>query len=77
MSDQPIEDNDMPAEINFRKGVRGLHYIPPASTVLMPTSIEKSVWTYFSGKAEERGIQLSELLTEVLKRDIEISEALK
>jgi predicted nucleic acid-binding protein len=31
----------------------------------------------FSGKAEERGIQLSELLTEVLKRDIEINEALK
>ena len=77
MSDQPIEDNDMPAEINFRKGVRGLHYIPTAAMVLMPASIEKSVWTYFSGKAEERGIQLSELLTEVLKRDIEISEALK
>jgi len=38
-------------------------------------SIEKSVWTYFSGKAEDRGIQLSELLTEVLKRDIEINEA--
>jgi hypothetical protein len=44
---------------------------------LMPASIEKSVWAYFSGKAEERGIHLSELLTEVLKRDIEINEALK
>jgi hypothetical protein len=43
----------------------------------MPASIEKSVWEYYSGKAEERGIQLSELLTEVLKRDIEISEALR
>ena len=43
----------------------------------MPASIEKSVWTYFSSKAEEQGIQLSELLTEVLKRDIEINEALK
>ena len=37
----------------------------------------RSVWVYFSGKAEERGIQLSELLTEVLQRDIEINEALK
>jgi hypothetical protein len=35
------------------------------------------VWEYFSGKAEQRGVQLSELLTEVLKRDIEINEALK
>jgi hypothetical protein len=43
----------------------------------MPASIEKSVWTYFSSKAEERGIQLSELLTEVLRRDIETNEAPK
>ena len=77
MNDEPIEDNDMPAEIDFSRGVRGLHHIPPGATVLMPASIEKSVWAYFSGKAEERGIQLSELLTEVLKRDIEINEALK
>jgi len=58
MSDQPIEDNDMPAEIDFSRGVRGLHHIPPSARVLMPASIEKSVWTYFSGKAEDRGIQL-------------------
>jgi hypothetical protein len=77
MSDQPIEDNDMPAEIDFSKGTRGLHHIAPDAKVLMPASIEKSVWAYFSDKAEERGIELSELLTEVLKRDIEISEALK
>ena len=77
MSDQPIENDDMPAEIDFSKGTRGLHHISPDAKVLMPASIEKSVWAYFSDKAEERGIELSELLTEVLKRDIEISEALK
>jgi hypothetical protein len=77
MSIQPTEDNDMPAEIDFGKGVRGLHHIPPGAKVLLPASIEKSVWVYFSSKAEERGIQLSELLTEVLQRDIEINEALK
>jgi hypothetical protein len=32
---------------------------------------------YFSGKAEQRGVAHSELPTEVLKRDIEINEALK
>ena len=77
MSDQPIENNDMPTEIDFSKGTRGVHHISPDARVLMPASIEKSVWAYFSDKAEERGIELSELLTEVLKRDIEISEALK
>ncbi len=74
---KPINDNDMPAEIDFSKGVRGLHHIPPGGKVLMPVSIERGVWEYFSGKAEQRGIELSALVTEVLKRDIEINEALK
>jgi hypothetical protein len=37
----------------------------------------RGVWEYFSGKAEQRGVELSELVTEVLRRDIEINEALK
>ena len=77
MSNEPIEDNDMPAEIDFSQGVHGLHHIPSDAKVLMPASIERTVWEYFSGKAEQRGVDLSELLTEVLKRDIEINEALK
>ena len=43
----------------------------------MPVSIERSVWEYFSGKAGQRGVALSDLVTDVLKRDIEINEALK
>lgn len=74
---QELSPEEMPTEIDFSKGVRGLHHIPPGAVVLMPAAIEKSVWDYFSGKAEERGIALSQLLTEVLKRDIEISEALR
>jgi len=77
MNNRPIDDNDMPAEIDFGKGVRGLHHIPAGAKVLMPVSIERGVWEYLSGKAEQRGVDLSELITEVLKRDIEIHEALK
>jgi len=77
MKNQPLDDNDMPAEIDFAKGVRGLHHIPPGARVLMPISIERSVWEHLSGKAEERGVGLSELVTEVLKHDIETNEALK
>jgi hypothetical protein len=77
MNHNTIDDDGLPAEIDFSKGVRGLHHIPPGSTIMMPVSIEKSVWEYLAGKAEQRGIQLSELVTEVLKRDIEINEALK
>jgi len=77
MNDQAMENDDMPDEIDFSRGVRGLHHVPPGARVLMPASIERSVWEYFSAKAEERGVELSDLLTEVLRRDIEINEALK
>jgi hypothetical protein len=76
MSD-PVNGSDMPTEIDFSKSVRGLHHVPSSAKVFLPASIEKSVWEYFSGKAEEKGVGLAELLSEVLKRDIEINEALK
>ena len=76
MTNQPI-DEDMPAEIDFSKATRGRHHIPAEATVFLPASIEKSVWEYFSDKAARKGVGLSELLTDVLKRDIEINEALK
>jgi hypothetical protein len=77
MSEPAINDDPMPDEIDFSKGVRGLHHIPPGAKVFLPASIERSVWQYFSAKAEQKGVELSELLTDVLKRDIEINEALK
>jgi hypothetical protein len=69
--------SDIPREIDFSKGVRGVHHISPGAKVLLPASIERSVWEYFAGKAEQKGVNLSDLLTEVLRRDIEINEALK
>jgi hypothetical protein len=76
MNDKPTGD-DIPAEIDFANAARGLHHIPPNAKVFVPVSIERKVWEYFSEKAEQRGVQLPELLSEVLRRDIEINEALK
>jgi hypothetical protein len=77
MSDEPCEDEKMRVQIDFSKGVRGLHHISPGAKVFLPASIERSVWEYFSAKAEQKGVDLSELLTDVLRRDIEINETLK
>lgn len=77
MKDVPVDEHDIPREIDFSKGGRGFHHIPADAKVFVPTSIERGVWEYFSGKAERNGVELSELLSEVLKRDIEINEALK
>ena len=49
MSNEPIEENDMPAEIDFSKGVHGLHHIPSDAKLLMPASSGRTVWEYFSG----------------------------
>jgi len=75
MSKQPIDDDPLPAEIDFTKGLRGLHHIPPEAKVFLPVSIERSVWQYFWAKADERAVDFSDLLTEILKR--EINEAQK
>ncbi len=77
MSKQPIDGDGLPAEIDFAKGVRGLHRIRPDAKVFLPISIERSVWEYFSKKAQAKGIELSELLTDILRRDIEINDGLK
>jgi hypothetical protein len=77
MKDADMKDNETPLEIDFGKGIRGLHHIPEGATVLMPVTIERSVWEYFAEKAQQRGISLSALLTEVLKRDIAVDEASK
>ncbi len=71
------DHDEMPNEIDFRKGVRGLHHIPADAKIFISTPIERGVWEYFSAKAQERGVSLSELLTEVLKREIETHEILK
>ena len=73
----PIEENEMPTEIDFTRASRGLHHVPADSRVFLPALIERSVWEYFSARAEQRGVGLSQLLTDVLKRDIEIDEALR
>lgn len=67
----------MPGEIDFIRGRRGIHHIPADAKVFLPISIEPSVWDYFSSQAEQKGVDLSELVTDILSRDIEINEALK
>lgn len=73
MSDTPLCD-EIPPEIDFSKGVRGLHHIKVGDRVFVPTSVEREVWEYFFDKAEQKGVQLPELLSEILRRDMESAE---
>ena len=68
---EPTQSHDLrqayAAKIDFSESLRGSHHTSVGEGVMMPVSFEKSVWAYLSGNAPERGIQISELSTEVLK----------
>jgi hypothetical protein len=40
MSGRTTQDSEAPVEIDFSKGVRGLHHIPAGAKVFLPVSIE-------------------------------------
>lgn len=63
-------------EYDFSKGERGKFYKPNLQ-LHAPVYLEQSVQDYFLKKATEKGIELSRLINELLKKDIEIIEATK
>ena len=67
-------DDDMPAEIDFSKGTRGKFFTPGAGLNL-PVYLEAEVQAYLSARAKARGIEVAQLVNELLKKDIELIEA--
>jgi len=41
MSGRPVEDDEMPAEIDFSAGLQSLNRVSPSAKVFLPTSIER------------------------------------
>ena len=77
MSASPLpDDDDMPAEIDFSRGVRGKFYRPGAS-LRLPVYLESDVQAYLVALAARKGVPLSELTNELLKKEIAILEVAK
>ena len=72
----PESDDDMPAEIDFSGGVRGKFYRPNARLNL-PVYLDAEVQSYLANIAAKKGVPVSDLANELLKRDIAIIEAAK
>jgi hypothetical protein len=68
------EDDDLPAEIDFSGGTRGKFYRPNAKLNL-PVYLDADVQAYLAALAARKGVALSELANELLKKDIAILEA--
>jgi hypothetical protein len=68
------DDNDIAAEINFSGGSRGKFHRPGARLNL-PVYLDPDVQAYLSALAAKKGVPLSDLANDLLKKDIAILEA--
>ena len=68
------KDDDMPAEIDFSNGVRG-KFFKQGTRPDLPVYLEADVQDYLAARATARGIEVAQLVNELLKKDIELIEA--
>jgi hypothetical protein len=64
----------MKDEYDFSKGTRGEFYRPGAKLTL-PVYLDHEVQSYLAQRASERGVELSQLVNELLRKDIELIES--
>lgn len=66
-------DDDLPAEVDFSKGTRGKFHRPGA-TLHLPVYLDDQVQATLSRLAQAKGVELSALVNELLRKDIELIE---
>ena len=67
------KDDDLPAEIDFSGGIRGKFHRPQVRLNL-PVYLDADVEAYLTALAARKGIDLSDLANDLLKKDIAILE---
>jgi hypothetical protein len=63
-------------EVDFSKGVRGKFYRPEMK-LRIPIYLEETLMENLAEIAERRGINLDDLVSDLLRRDLEIVDALR
>jgi hypothetical protein len=66
----------MKREYDFSKGERGKLYRPNA-TLSTPVYLDKKVQSYLSERAKLKGVEISELVNQMLKHDIDLAETMR
>jgi hypothetical protein len=69
-------DEDMPTEIDFSQGTRG-RFLMRSATMNRPVYLDAKVHAYLAPRAQARGIEVEQLVNELLRRTIELIEAAK
>src|SRR5947209_14183235 len=71
------EDNDrMKHEYDFSQGERGKFY-RPGMTLRLPVHLEEPLQEYLSAAAERKGRSLTELVNDLLRKEVAIVETIK
>lgn len=66
-------DDDMPDEIDFTKGVRG-KFFRPGMRLNLPVYLDSEVQARLATLASAKGVELSTLVNDLLRKDIELIE---
>lgn len=66
----------MKDEYDFSKATRGKFFRKDAA-IDLPVYLEPEVRTYFAERAKAKGVEINELVNELLKRDIALIETAK
>lgn len=75
--DNLMDQNDeLPAEIDFSKGTRGQFYHPDVKLNL-PIYLDEEVQRYLAATASRKGIPISDVANDLLKKDIAMIEAVR
>jgi hypothetical protein len=69
-------NDDLPDEVDFSGGTRGKFYRSDAKLNL-PVYLDAEVLAYLSAIASRKGIELSALANDLLKKEIAILESVK
>ena len=75
-TENPADNDDIPDEIDFSGGARGkFHQLDV--TLNVPVYLDAEVQTYLAAIATKKGIPLSDVANDLLRKEIAILESVK
>jgi hypothetical protein len=66
----------MKKEYDFSKGVRG-KFFKTNATLNLPVYLDSEVQSYLRERAQSKGVELNQLVNELLRRDIDMIESVR
>ena len=69
-------DDDMPDEIDFSSGVRG-KFFQPELKLNLPVYLDADVQTFLAALASKKGVDMSVIANDLLKKDIALLDVLR